>query len=112
MRILDGLGRPGGYKRCDRGQGVQSKRRLGFRPRFGGNMDHAILLLIAGVALAGVIAQWLGWRLSCAVDPGAAGLWSRERSCLRMGQAIAHPRRGHEPPPSAWRWRSSSSKAG
>ena len=25
-------------------------------------MDHAILLLIAGVAVAGVIAQWLGWR--------------------------------------------------
>ncbi len=26
-------------------------------------MDHAILLLIAGVAVAGVAAQWLGWRL-------------------------------------------------
>ena len=26
-------------------------------------MDHAILLLIAGVAVAGVVAQWLGWRL-------------------------------------------------
>ncbi len=25
-------------------------------------MDHAILLLIAGVAVAGVLAQWLGWR--------------------------------------------------
>ena len=26
-------------------------------------MEHAILLLIAGVAVAGVVAQWLGWRL-------------------------------------------------
>ncbi len=25
-------------------------------------MEHAILLLIAGVAVAGVVAQWLGWR--------------------------------------------------
>ena len=25
-------------------------------------MEHAVLLLIAGVAVAGVAAQWLGWR--------------------------------------------------
>ena len=28
----------------------------------GATLEHAILLLIAGVAVAGVVAQWLGWR--------------------------------------------------
>ena len=27
-------------------------------------MDNAILLLIAGVAIAGVVAQWIGWRFN------------------------------------------------